>query len=446
MNATLGTRKLACTKEPDGCSRCKREGITCHYSPQKPMGRPRKRLRDGNPTDCTPADQGTSNEPVVKNPMTEVPPDVFDPGMGLIDMLLNEETLLDMSGSFDFIGMSSQSQEPGISFAAVPAKGPVAPYQFPLDGNVGNLDFGIPNHDHNFSTSDLDPSFFIDDITDPALLSEQVPALSPNTSKSASTPDSPALTSQHTALACGRSDLKKCACSANLYLALASLQNLETDITRGVRQARLAAKTAYETVNCPICSGRVDDIPQITPESAMQSFQNMMLLATLIPSLVHAYSEILRSVDMEAQKARAERRQLVFMLDGLGGLWGGLSEERGCLVETQSFKHREMDPTLWRLTVRALLRIDVYGLSTNIMDLSSPAGGEPFHLGLKDIVNLMDAKSKARHAYMDAMVANGIALPLCNSGPFKLHQPGEIPTCQTVIQIARNSIDNIVIA
>lgn len=409
------------------------------------MGRPRKRPRDDNPADDTPADKGTLKEPVAKNHMAEVPPDVFDPGMGLIDMLLGEETLLDMSGSFDFMGMSSPNQEPAISFATEPAKDPIVPYHFPLDGDVGNLDFGVPNHDYNFSTSDLDPSFFIDDTTDPAPPPEQVPALSPNTSKSASTPDSPASTSQHIASASGRSDLKKkCACSANLYLALASLQNLETDITGGVRQARLAAKTAYETVNCPICSGRADDIPQITPDSAIQGFQNMMLLATLIPSLVHAYSEILRLVDMEAQKARAERRQLVFMLDGLGGVWGGLSGDDSC--PAQSFKYREMDPTLWRLTVRALLKIDVYGLSTNVMDLSSPAGSEPFHLGLKDIVNLMDAKSKARHAYMDAMVANGVALPQCKYGAFKLHQQGETPTCQRVIQIARSSIDNIVIA
>lgn len=37
------SRKLACSKEADGCSRCRKEGIPCHYSPQKPMGRPRKR-------------------------------------------------------------------------------------------------------------------------------------------------------------------------------------------------------------------------------------------------------------------------------------------------------------------------------------------------------------------------------------------------------------------
>ncbi|KAI5295879.1 hypothetical protein KEM52_006629 [Ascosphaera acerosa] len=35
-------KKLRCTKELDGCARCKRQKLRCHYSPQKPMGRPRK--------------------------------------------------------------------------------------------------------------------------------------------------------------------------------------------------------------------------------------------------------------------------------------------------------------------------------------------------------------------------------------------------------------------
>ncbi|GAB1744788.1 hypothetical protein NU219Hw_g2604t1 [Hortaea werneckii] len=38
-------KKLKCTGEQPTCSRCGREGIRCIYSPQKPMGRPKKRQR-----------------------------------------------------------------------------------------------------------------------------------------------------------------------------------------------------------------------------------------------------------------------------------------------------------------------------------------------------------------------------------------------------------------
>ena len=39
-------RKLKCSGEPTGCARCLEDGVQCHYSPRKQMGRPRKRRRD----------------------------------------------------------------------------------------------------------------------------------------------------------------------------------------------------------------------------------------------------------------------------------------------------------------------------------------------------------------------------------------------------------------
>nr|OQO16257.1 hypothetical protein B0A51_16513 [Rachicladosporium sp. CCFEE 5018] len=39
------SKKLKCTGEQPACMRCVREGVTCFYSPQKAMGRPRKRQR-----------------------------------------------------------------------------------------------------------------------------------------------------------------------------------------------------------------------------------------------------------------------------------------------------------------------------------------------------------------------------------------------------------------
>ena len=38
-------RKLKCSKERPGCSRCLQDGIRCQYSAKKVMGRPRKRRR-----------------------------------------------------------------------------------------------------------------------------------------------------------------------------------------------------------------------------------------------------------------------------------------------------------------------------------------------------------------------------------------------------------------
>ena len=41
-------RKLRCSGEASGCSKCLKQGLNCHYSKQKTMGRPRKRRDDSN--------------------------------------------------------------------------------------------------------------------------------------------------------------------------------------------------------------------------------------------------------------------------------------------------------------------------------------------------------------------------------------------------------------
>lgn len=51
MCFATGTRKLKCSGEVPQCSRCEREGIRCIYSPQKQMGRPRKRRREEGPAE-----------------------------------------------------------------------------------------------------------------------------------------------------------------------------------------------------------------------------------------------------------------------------------------------------------------------------------------------------------------------------------------------------------
>ncbi|KAF2030160.1 hypothetical protein EK21DRAFT_100723 [Setomelanomma holmii] len=59
------TRKLKCSGEKQRCTRCKREKIECVFSPQKQMGRPRKRRRAGE-----------ADEDAVT--LTEATPDTFD--------------------------------------------------------------------------------------------------------------------------------------------------------------------------------------------------------------------------------------------------------------------------------------------------------------------------------------------------------------------------------
>ncbi|KAH9902116.1 hypothetical protein F4778DRAFT_791064 [Xylariomycetidae sp. FL2044] len=406
------TRKLACSKEPKGCTRCVREGIPCHYSAQKPMGRPRKRPRDEPTSECLPP---------TKNQMVEIPPDTTDPGLAFINMLVGGDIDFDLPTEADVFQEHHQNNT-------------AYTWNFGYTGDASaEVNFDPvpavqPETSTTFSPANLDPALFMSSELTPPI--EQVPDLTPN---SANTPES-SLSTQNPP--------PTCFCNTNLYLALDSMQKLDQRIELAIRQARLAAKTAYEVVNCPVCSFKMELPIDLCSPLRIRVFQNLMLLATLIPSIVCAYERILRVVDEESDKAKAEQRQLEFRLPGLGGVWGSLASDDPCNI-VEAYSYRVMDPTMWRLIVRALLKVDVYGLSGDTRcNGNGGSYADPFHLGLKDIVILMENKSKARHAFLDTMAATpgaGYHLP-------KSCEADEVPRCQKIIAIAKQSIDDLVIA
>lgn len=78
-----GTRKLKCSGDQPRCSRCERENIECVYSPQKQMGRPRKRRRDDD------AAQGQESKPPTvtlrdlgSDPLVHLAPGIADTNFG----------------------------------------------------------------------------------------------------------------------------------------------------------------------------------------------------------------------------------------------------------------------------------------------------------------------------------------------------------------------------
>ncbi|KAI1750897.1 hypothetical protein F4782DRAFT_227415 [Xylaria castorea] len=424
-------RKLACTKEPDGCSRCRRENIPCHYSPQKTMGRPRKRPREGS--DESPL----TATPPTKIAMTEQPPDTEDPGMQFINLLLGSD--------FDFDPLPLAQTTPTTTATAAPQittmETPVSMRDPPWDyGSLGDVNFESQPAEHvqPFSPANIDPALFSTPAGPDPPSADQVPALSPPNSNATSSPQSSG-TSSSTAIS------PDCDCTANLYSALNWMQKLPSEVEPAIRQARLAAKVAYEVVNCTNCSFKLEAPTQHSVGSPvmMRGFQNLMLLATLIPSIVHAYAWMLTIVDEETNRAVAQRRKVIFKLNGLGGIWGALNGDDDVCGAKRTFNYKEMEPVMWRLTVRALLKIDVYGISGRCG--SDAALADPFHLGLKDIVMLMENKAKARHQFFDTMIEAGIwEQPYC--AVLHLNSPEETPQCQRIISIARSSVEKLCIA
>ncbi|KAL8404252.1 hypothetical protein RB594_009203 [Gaeumannomyces avenae] len=502
------TRKLACSKEPSGCARCVREGIVCHYSPQKQMGRPRKRPRAEVPSDS--GDRATQSQPPPQQDLPtigddtdfismmpdfaafDLDPTLADSGPSLFDMLdpnlsatfiqpsneIGNQVEAGTVGPGDrysgpwggFIGLGSEGESAG----AVAADGsdvwaqqpPQAKSHPPPQRQLFNpyLTNGIP-----FSGLDdfgLEPG----PTPSPLSLASDGPSTPVAASTIGNSPVSwsslPRQSQHHQAPneipRTGSSTTARskgcCPCLAKMYLALDSLQNLPEEVGPAMACARGAAKTAWEVTECSACSP--PDFTDPLHKPSTQSFQNLMLLGALLPSIANAYNAILPMIDAEAEACRVEtaaaRRhdpltravpQLVFDMKTYGGLWGRVADRRGDVKSIITAK--SLDPDMWRSLVRALLRLDVYGLSAEFPGNPTMLGVRPTEIvrqiGLKDIVDFLLERSRARHAKIDELVAAGeIVDASCLS--HKPLPPGQKHACQNVLEVARLSIERLVIA
>jgi len=119
-----------------------------------------------------------------------------------------------------------------------------------------------------------------------------------------------------------------------------------------------------------------------------------------------------------------------------------VSEALVCTSKELFFKPVEMPAWQWRTTVRALLRVDIYGHEQDAFK----------HKGLKDLVTDMEERQKARHAMVDAHRAAGTPIQGHAEGLFggddcKDGTNGDAThTCLQILSIAKRAIDNLVIA
>ncbi|KAH9243140.1 hypothetical protein K456DRAFT_28481 [Colletotrichum gloeosporioides 23] len=447
------SRKLACTKEPDGCSRCKREGLRCVYSPQKQMGRPRKRRHveespEAQPSSIKPQDQAQQSQaPLITQPTLDTDFSAFltqDFNVNYLDLL----SPLDGPPSTLPPELASLS-----TMAYTEPRYPAGDFQFGVGGVdlLGGINFDESDSADKGLPQDINKSF-----TD--LLSAQVPdkvfSVSPAASSSDAsntvandTPESSTSAQTHDthhdpdATTVKAYDNTTCSCLSQIFLSLDALSRLSNDVKIAMAMARQAARTAHDVINCPACSG-ID----ITKPPPMQSFQNMMMLGTILPATANAYAKILELVDAETARAKKESRMITFRFAEYGGLWGEMNKrDKGCGV-IETFDNREMDPDSWRLTVRGLLKVDIYGY-----DFETTNGTGYHHLGLKDVIKEMEDRSNHRHDALDAHVAAGNPHPMLHTQHNLMVPEGkddspENRNCLKIIEMARVALDKLVIA
>ncbi|KAK1986412.1 hypothetical protein LZ30DRAFT_582163 [Colletotrichum cereale] len=451
------SRKLACTKERDGCSRCKRECLSCVYSAQKQMGRPRKRRHVEESEEQPSSDKPRSPDQQQQMPLFTQPTLDTDFSAFFTQDYSNFD-YLDLLSPLEGLPPSTLPPElSSLTMAHAEPRYPAGDFQLGVGGVdlLGGINFSESDSADEDLPRDINKSF-----TD--LFSAQVPgtesgvspATSSETSHTLSTSDpesSSASTNDDKGINQGPEATVKaynnasCSCLSQMFLSLDALSRLPNDVKVAMGIARSAARAAHDVIHCPTCS-----LTDITKPPPMQSFQNMMILGAILPSTANAYAKILELIDHETARATKEGRNITFSFTEYGGLWGEMRRRDGTCGASQSVDKREMDPDTWRLSVRALLKIDIYG-----HDFERSVGVDSteayHHLGLRDIIKQMEDRSDRRHSQLDAMVADGLPNPILHASQNLMVPEGggdskENRHCLKVIEIARVALDKLVIS
>ncbi|KAL7925048.1 hypothetical protein ACQKWADRAFT_284924 [Trichoderma austrokoningii] len=451
-------RKVGCTKEPGSCSRCRKEGITCVYSPQKPMGRPRKRRSAQPASSLDAAPTSTIGEAAM---LSVGPPSTYIGAAVSSDLaahLLSQPLPSDMPSYLDLlpeysIGDSNLLQMDGSgALAHVPRQG-----QGLFDGAATSVvdlnqatlfdDICFDEIETDSSTSSMSRDF--NDSLQKYMVSQYLDSpASSGSSPSSNSTQSGCFTSPkaHPTVSCD--------CLASLTQALGSLNRLPTDVISAMQVARETTKIAYDTLNCVQCYGDMYDLSKPSPVSR---FQNMMCLGALVPSACNAYATILEMVDRDVERAKRENQLQYFNFKDVGGIWANLIDEKGptspeCAL-LKSFHNRYLEPETWKATIRAILKVEVYGFNQKTASVSSTVDCSVsptafLHCGLKDVITLIDEKNQKRHDIADALMQNH-ALPdhhyLLFPGPPKPCPP-EDRQCVRMLDMARTALSNLAIS
>ncbi|KAM0722929.1 hypothetical protein Q7P37_001127 [Cladosporium fusiforme] len=312
------TRKLKCSGEQPACARCLRENLTCVYSPQKQMGRPKKRQRaDGGLDDeFTTGDISLDQQYGFANlegQWQQQPSDFMN------NMPVQNDTLSDTQlNSFDF----GQAFTPG---------GSLQPWMLPSDT------------DWNTAPK---PNNLLDTTT--------IPGLTPDTSSHNSPPT---LNSNSNIAEPDR--VPTCACLSTLYLTLSTLTAMDSTFPfpTSLHPMREAMQTAASVIDCPTC-----------PTRFITGLQNVQLLNALLMSLADRFARVLNSISTEASALSdhnaslsdpSQHKTKSFRLADLstpGHLHTGGDH---CAA---SF-NLSFSPAEWRSMAKKVVRAEVYGPS-----------------------------------------------------------------------------------
>jgi hypothetical protein len=362
-HVTVGSKKLKCSGGQPTCSRCLRENITCIYSLQKQMGRPKKRQRAGD----------------------EEGEDLMI-GDGPIDLNGNPVTLATQgterpTGPTEAV-FASTNIVPNMNMATFDSA-------FALDETLqpwtalSNMNWTVPDEQTYDSHA---PDLTRDNSSEesPPMLNLPAELLNiPQTmQQNHHTP------SGQTNLPQPTDRMPTCACLSTLYLTLSNLATMDPSFSfpTALHPIREAMSTASQVISCPIC-----------PTRFITGLQNVQLLNALLMSLAERFSRILTSISNEAEALAlyntsappTEQKSKPFRLADLSAPGHMHTGGLGCAAAfSLSFT-----PAEWRSMAKKVVRAEVHG---------PPDGSDccPFLLGL---ITTMEGRQGRWHNNMPCL-------------------------------------------
>ncbi|EMD91749.1 hypothetical protein COCC4DRAFT_30331 [Bipolaris maydis ATCC 48331] len=296
------TRKLRCSGDTPKCLRCTREQIGCVYSPQKQMGRPRKRRREGEAGESATFVQGRDENTAVLNSFSEMQNcSDFD---GLISPPLLQDTY--------------SSNESSGHEALTPGQ-----FDFTFPEQLGILPG--PNF-----TSYLEPAI------DPSLWELQPDTLTNNINDP--------LSDQQIA--------RPCTCITTTWMVLTELQAITTfDFPQVVIPLRNAMSALANIINCPQC-----------PKDSFSAIQNVQSIVSLMKAIVQRFNSVLLEVDREAVRLEEAGQKKAYRI---GDNNPALSHLHTGTSDCPMGFNIELEPKDWRRLVKTALKTEVYGKGSN---------------------------------------------------------------------------------
>ncbi|KAL1792097.1 hypothetical protein ACET3X_009848 [Alternaria dauci] len=301
------TRKLKCSGDTPRCVRCQKEKVECVYSPQKRMGRPRKRMREDE------ADEPTGLSAVVQDEHADVWNDF--PGMSNftdLNSLTSPSLLQDVQSSDGSAGNEIITPQPH--------------ELIPQD------QFEVPSGCNN--------AYTLDTTMDPLLWN-----LAPDIQ-----PDIQPIDSHDTFSS--QSNTGQCSCLTTTWLTLTELQAVVTfHFPQVVLPLRKAMTALSELIHCDQC-----------PRESYSAIQNVQSIVSVMKAVVERFNRVLIEVDREAVRLEETGQKKPYRIgDNNPAL---LHLHTGTLDCPMGF-NIEIEGKDWKKLVKTALKTEVYGGGSN---------------------------------------------------------------------------------